>query len=127
VVALRRHLHTCLLLALCAAALLALAPTLSRMLAFAQGTSNWAEVCTPQGAKRVAVMEDGQLATQAVDHLAHCPLCALSSAPTAPPPCPVEVLAVLPELLLLPPLFWHGPRGQHAWLTAAPRGPPRLS
>lgn len=116
---------------------MALLPTLSHALAYtrASGAGGWAEVCTQQGPKRIAVDAAGQLVDTVVGtaadgaameaaHLQHCPLCALTN--DAPP-----LFTALPLALLmtaarhaLPAAFLHAPRTLHAWRSAQPRGPP---
>ena len=135
--ALRHHLRPLSWIALVAILALALLPTLSqaRAHAQAQGAGGWAEVCTPQGPKRIAVDADGKLADTVIDttaddtpsgaaHLQHCPLCALSlDLPVLPPAAP----AALPLALASdapPAAFLHAPRTLHAWRSAQPRGPP---
>lgn len=63
---------------------LALAPTISHALARAQGQVSQAEICTPQGLKRLllgdgsaAIEETGKLGTGVA--LDHCPFCGLST------------------------------------------------
>ena len=126
---LRRQLRPLTWFALAAIMALALLPTLSHALAFAKGSTVWAEVCTPQGAKLVAVTDAADetgtpVPAQAMVHLEHCPFCALSSGALGPPPA---VAAVKPLLLgrgAPPPLFLHAPRTLFAWASAQPRGPP---
>ena len=108
---------------------MALLPTLSHAMARAAGTagSGYAEVCTPQGMKLVA-LNDGETAPDsAALQLEHCPWCTAAPGDLAPPP--VRHSADLPPAgtLLLPPLFLHGPRTLHAWLLASPRAPPILA
>jgi Protein of unknown function (DUF2946) len=134
---LRLRLRPLTWLALVAILALALLPTLSHALAFVQGGSNWAEICTPQGAKRIALADDGSaLTTTDINedsralgamHLQHCPLCALSTdAPVLPPAAP----AALPLAITSaspPAAFLHAPHTLHAWRSAQPRGPPPFS
>jgi hypothetical protein len=135
--ALRHQLRPLTWIALVAILVMALLPTLSHARAHAQGqgAGGWAEVCTPQGPKRIAVDANGKLADTVIDtaedsanadavHLQHCPLCALSlDAPVLPPAAP----AALPLALTSdasPAAFLHAPRTLHAWRSAQPRGPP---
>lgn len=80
----------------------ALAPTVSRARAAAQGQTGvtWMEVCTTQGMQRVAVDEPYAPAppTVVVDH---CPLCVLSLDRQAPPVDPF----VWQGLSQAPPVF----------------------
>ncbi len=110
---------------------LALLPTLSRAMAHgAGGAASWAEICTPQGMKLVALdaldVAPGEPAApaQAGHHLDHCPYCSLAGQALGLPPAPV----VAPALVLAaghePPLFLQAPRTLHAWRSAQPRAPP---
>ena len=105
----------------------ALAPTVSRARAAAQGASGvtWMEVCTAQGMQQVAVgdSQDPAPATVVVDH---CPLCVLSLDRLAPPAAPF-VWQGLPQA---PPVVAFVP--QPLELTARPwavqsRAPPAHS
>jgi hypothetical protein len=133
----RRHLRPFAWIALVAILALAVLPTLSHALTHAasQGPGGWAEVCTQNGPKRIAVDAGGKLMDTLIEtdgnaahggaaHLQHCPLCALSvDAPVLPPAAP----AVLPLALASdapPPAFLHAPHTLHAWRNAQPRGPP---
>lgn len=118
-------------LALVAMLALALLPTLSHALAFARGGAAWAEVCTPQGMRLVAV-DAAQAAetgapVQVAGHLEHCPLCALGADLPALPPAPPVALPLPLAAADPPPLFLHAPRTLFAWRSAQPRGPPPFS
>ncbi|MFO1341053.1 MAG: DUF2946 domain-containing protein [Burkholderiaceae bacterium] len=105
---------------------LAIVPTVSRLLATAQGGSAWAEICTPQGMKPLAQQagaDEPAPGPQASLHGDHCALCGLSATPFAPPPAATPVLAAAPGRVL-PPLFGAAPRPLFAWAAAQPRGPP---
>lgn len=106
----------------------ALAPTVSRALAFAGGGSGWAEVCTPQGMQWVSA--DGQRSDSPPDgapQLDHCHFCQLAAAGAAPLPATAPVLA-LPLAGAEPPrLFLQAARTPHAWRSAQPRAPPFLA
>ena len=72
---------------------LVLLPTVSHALALAQGGKTaWAEVCTPQGMKRVALDDApgaGDITPPQGDiHLEHCPYCTLSGVNAVPPDAP---------------------------------------
>ena len=73
----------------------ALAPTVSRARAAAQGQTGvtWMEVCTTQGMQRVAVDEpDAPVPPPVV--VDHCPLCVLGLDRLAPPPQPLVWLGL---------------------------------
>ncbi len=130
VTSLHRHLRPLTWLALVAVLALALMPTLSHALTFARGdTVAWAEVCTPQGLKVVAVDgRDAEAPAAPVNiaaHLEHCPFCKLSSHDALPlPPALPAVAEPLPPGPFLPPLWLQAPRTLHAWASAQPRAPP---
>ncbi|HSI61328.1 MAG TPA: DUF2946 family protein, partial [Ideonella sp.] len=90
---LRHHLRRLSWIALLAILSLALAPTISHALASsAAGGSAWAEICTPQGTRLVA-LDDGQPPAPALSfgHLDHCPLCGLSGTALGLPPAAPSV------------------------------------
>ena len=128
----RLHQRTLTWLALVAVLAMALLPTLSHALSFARGDAGrWAEVCTPQGMRLVAVDDaagaaDATLPT-ANSHLEHCPLCALGAGAMAPPPAPLAMLWLPLAGAEPPPAFLHAPRTAFAWRSAQPRGPPSHS
>jgi hypothetical protein len=127
----RRHLRPVTWLALWAMLAMTLLPTVSHALAFARGDAGrWAEVCTPQGLRLVAVDDaagpsKGSLPT-AAGHLEHCPFCALGADAAAPPPAPLALLQ-LPPATFEPPLLLPAPATLFAWRKAQPRGPPSAS
>ncbi len=108
---------------------LALLPTLSH--ALAGRDTRWAEVCTPQGTRLVAVDAAERSASgtpmRAQAHLEHCPYCALSAPALGPPPAVPAVLPPRPLAQAVPALFLHAPRTLFAWRSAQPRGPPAFS
>lgn len=121
-----------LLLALLATLALAVLPSVSHALAFAHGgASAWAEVCTPQGMRMVAVdpeqQTDSSAPMQAAATLEHCALCALAGGASALPASGPVALPLLPNSHALPWLFLHAPHTLHAWRSAQPRGPPSIS
>ncbi|MBP6764886.1 MAG: DUF2946 domain-containing protein [Rubrivivax sp.] len=127
---LRRQLQACTWFALVAMLALALAPTVSRALALAQGGgSAWAEVCTPQGMVRVA-LDDAPRGTPAPAHaggmLDHCPFCGLAGQAAGMPPAPPVLPPVQAEQSLVPPLWLQAPHTLFAWRSAQPRGPPQV-
>lgn len=103
----------------------ALVPTVSRALAFAQG-SGWVEVCTSQGAQRIAAAI-GDADTPAPPHavLDHCPLCTLAAGTGALLPAsgaawPAMGLAQRPLVGIDEP-----PGALQVWAAALPRAPPQ--
>ena len=124
----RRHLPSLAWIALLAMLLLALLPTLSRAMAVAQGESAvWAEICTAQGMKRVALdsqTSDPAAPEAAGGHLDHCPFCSLCAQAVGMPPAPLVVRDVSATAEHVPPLFLQAPRTLFAWRRAQPRAPP---
>ncbi len=121
---LRRRLHALTWLALVGVLALALLPAVSHALAFAGVGGATAEVCTPQGLKRIALDAGEDPAPSANGHLEHCPFCKLGhDAPPLPPVPPARAQA-LPPGPWRPPLFLQAPRTLHAWASAQPRAPP---
>ncbi len=110
--------------------LAALAPTVSRWLAAAQGRHavRWPtmEVCVSRpGAPSILVLKRApDQAPPAHAKLDHCPLCTLQADGLALPPA----AAVAPQVGrlgdALPWLFLASPRPLHAWRTAQARAPP---
>lgn len=125
-------------IALLAVFALALAPTVSRLLAAHAGSASaWAEICTPQGTRWIALAADGVSADAAVDpqatppgssvdtlHLEHCPLCGLGAHAPVLPTAALTWQAPAAGRALMPPLFSQAPRPLFAWAAAQPRGPP---
>lgn len=127
VTAFRHHLSSISWLALLAMFALALVPTVSHALAQARGSTQWTEVCTPQGMRLVAI--DAQTAPEqqpAVGgHLEHCPWCGMGGASPGMPPAPPAALPPAQQpVRLVPRLFLQARQGQFAWAPAQPRGPP---
>ena len=134
----RSHLRPLTWIALVAILSLALLPSLSHAFAHFGVTGaagGWAEVCTPQGPKRIAIDADDKMVDTVVadadaltaTHLQHCPLCALQ---TDAPPLPPAAASPLPLPLASdspPAAFLHAPHTLHAWRSAQPRGPPASS
>ena len=126
---LRRRRQAFAWFALVAMLALALLPTVSRAMAFAQGGGGaWAEVCTPQGMVRVA-LDDAPGATpapaQAGSMLDHCHFCGLASQAAGMPPAPPLLPPVQTADSLVPPLWLQAPHTLFAWRSAQPRGPPQ--
>lgn len=116
-------------IALLATLSLALLPTLGKAMAFgAGGGTGWAEVCTPQGVRLVALGDEAPAEPRGVApaeaHLEHCALCFLSAQPPLLPPQPPACAPATGLSDEAPRLFLHAPRTLHAWRGASPRGPP---
>ena len=108
---------------------LALLPTLSHALAHSQGSSSrFAEVCTPQGMKQVAIDgvagEADDAPTQAAGSPEHCAYCAGSAQAAGMPPAPLQVPLLRSAALDRPAPFLKAPRTLVAWCSAQPRAPP---
>jgi hypothetical protein len=128
-------------LALAAMLALALLPTVSRALAFANGDVRWAEVCTAGGMKLAPVAAPGDIALSrgstsglhgddgpalGSSHLEHCSYCGLSGG-AAPLPATAASVITAPAGHAPPALFLQAPRTLFAWRSAQPRAPPPLA
>lgn len=124
--AFRRHLLSLTWFALLAMCVLALAPTVSHALSKARGSTQWTEVCTPQGMRLVAL--DAQTAPEQQPalggHLEHCPWCGMGGASIGLPSAPPAVVPPVQPLRFVAPLFLQARQTQFAWRPAQPRGPP---
>lgn len=121
--AVRRHRLIGARIALLAMLVLALLPTVSRAMAAIGGSPAWAEICTPQGMKRVAG-DDSQGAPAMADPVGACALCGLGSDGSAPLPQGQAAQPLALRSAEPPPLFLRAARTLHAWRSAQPRGPP---
>lgn len=110
-------------LALLAALGVAAMPTLARALAHASGTIALAEVCTPQGARLMAV-DGSERAPGAAAPLDLCALCPLAAAAHAAPPAVAAAAPANTRRHERPTLALQAPRPLFAWRAAQPRGPP---
>jgi hypothetical protein len=126
---LRAHLRSLSWLALAAMLALALLPSVSHALRFAQGDPlSLAEICTPQGMRTVLVdgaADDNMPATAAAG--ADCPYCSLCGHLAALPPASPSMLPPMVAQAAVPSLFLQAPRTLFAWASAQPRAPPVLS
>jgi len=113
---LRRQLARVMLFALVVAAL---APGVSRALAFAQvSLAPWSVVCSvPAGASNAPAHEGVHL-------IEHCAWCSLHADPLAPPPTGSSALRSPALHHAVPALALHAPRPLPAWATAQARAPP---
>jgi hypothetical protein len=107
----------------------ALLPTASRALAFANGSSSWAEICTPQGMRLLSLSVDSNgspadAPSRAGDMLDHCALCAMAGAGTAPLAMATPALPLRSAGVELPRHGLQAAFTPHAWCSAQPRGPP---
>ena len=123
----RHHRLLTAWIALVAMLAFALVPTVSRALAFGTGSSGWAEICTPQGMKRLAVVDDDGAPVQAGTHLNHCALCGLSTDGAAPLPAAPAPLRLPVGSAAGPRLFPQAAHTLPAWRRAQARAPPVLS
>jgi hypothetical protein len=115
-------------IALIAILLGALAPTISHALR-SGGSAAWVEVCTVLGAKWVTneASHPGE-STPATAHLSEdCPHCALQAHSPALPSAPQIGLISSSPQFAVPLLFLLASHPLHAWTSAQPRAPPRIS
>lgn len=106
----------------------ALAPTVSHALA-ASGSTTWAEVCTPQGMRRVSLADDSaaqpeETKSPVAGLLDHCPYCTLNHEGSAPPPALSPAILVPADSVGPPERFLSAARTAHVWCAALPRAPP---
>lgn len=103
---------------------LALAPTLSRAIAHAQGVVSWGSVCTASPPTPFGDAGDPSRAVGAAQ-LEHCPLCAVGAALFAPP-AGAQALSIDGRLGHALPGARPGEVPTRDWLVARPRGPPSV-
>ncbi len=115
----RRRLTSWVLLF--ALVLAAVAPAVSKAMAFAQGQlAPWSVVCTSPSDAPMAPADDAK------HLLEHCAWCHLQHQVLAPPPTAGVLLS--PALQdVVPALFLRAPRPLPAWATAQARAPPALT
>jgi hypothetical protein len=121
---LRRHRHPLARLAVLVLLLAALAPGVSRALAFVQGQiAPWSQVCTaPMDAAGTAMATPDGVTSH---WLEHCPLCHLASEQPAWPPAEASPVHWAPAPLRpVPPLWLHAPRPLPVWAVVRSRAPP---
>jgi len=126
---LRRRFRPLTWLALVAMLGLGLLPAVSHALAWAGGTSNWAEVCTARGQTRMVALESpaGKGDMPVAGTFEHCPYCAHAAGPVGLPPSPLathpapQVGAAARRGDRLAPATWA------PWTHAQPRAPPTLT
>lgn len=117
----RRHLRRHTWIALVAIWALALLPTLSQALASVTGERAWAEVCTAQGTRWVA-LDDAAPEPGPAGVLEHCPFCGGTPALGLPPaPAAWRLFAAAHERPIAAGLAAPKPLAR---LHAQPRGPP---
>jgi hypothetical protein len=118
--ALRLRRHLSLWLTIAAMLMAALAPTVSQAVRASDPVA-WAEVCSSTSSSA----KTGQAPVDNAAHLfEHCPYCSLHQPVLGMPPAPTALQLPLTIAEALPSLYLSGPRGQHNWDAARPRGPP---
>ena len=123
---LRRRLRLFTWIALVAMLGLGVLPAVSHALARAGGSGDWAEVCSADGLKRVAVegapVEPGGLpAAAGIDH---CPFCAPGTPAAGLPPAPLQAWLAPAAVVAAPPAVRLPPVLAAPWAAAQPRAPP---
>ena len=117
-------------IALLAMVMLALAPTVSKVIAAERIDSNLVEVCTTAGTKGLSASELGQAASAGHDqgpsslhdHGGDCPYCNLQT--TKFLSSVVQSCTTTRSVTLLPPLFYKAPKPLFAWAHSRSRAPP---
>ena len=116
--------------ALAAMVMLALAPTVSKVMAAERVDSNLVEVCTTEGTKWLSASELGQAVSAGHDqgpsslhyHGGDCPYCNLQT--TKFLSSVVQSCAITKSVALLLPLFYQAPKPLFAWAHSRSRAPP---
>jgi len=108
----------------------ALAPSISHAISASAGqTAAWAEICSVDGARFVAVGTDhaqsaeGSQSPQAQPS-AHCPFCSTHAGTFALPAAAMTLRVPITGARLLPSLFYRSPQPLFSWAAANPRAPP---
>jgi hypothetical protein len=117
-------------IALLAMVILALAPTVSKVIAAERIDSNLVEVCTTEGTKWLSASELGQAASAGHDqgpsslhdHGGDCPYCNLQT--TKFLSSVVQSCTTTRSVTLLPPFFYKAPKPLFAWAHSRSRAPP---
>jgi hypothetical protein len=110
---------------------LALGPTVSKLVAAERATINMVEVCTTEGTKWLLASELGQTVSGGHDqgpsslHGGDCPFCSLQTAKFLT--SEAQSFAATPVASLLPPLFYQAPKPLFAWAHSRSRAPPSAS
>ncbi len=120
-------------IALLAMVMLALAPTVSKVIAAERIDSNLVEVCTTEGTKWLSASELGQAASAGHDqgpsslhdHGGDCPYCNLQT--TKFLSSVVQSCVATKSVALLPSLFYQAPKPLFAWALQPARAPPHIS
>ena len=120
-------------IALLAMVMLALAPTVSKVIAAERIDSNLVEVCTTEGTKWLSASELGQAASAGHDqgpsslhdHGGDCPYCNLQT--TKFLSSVVQSCVATKSVALLPSLFYKAPKPLFAWAQSRSRAPPSAS
>jgi len=108
-----------------------LAPAWAAVINGTAGVAGWVELCSVDGAKRIAVDANGDPASpESSNHQAsgeHCPFCSLQQTPATLPPAPTPVVPQTVEHVTFPALFYAATRPSHAWAPSRSRAPPVLA
>lgn len=117
-------------IALAAMLLMALAPTVGKVVASERSSAGLVEVCTAEGMKWVAVSGVSQFDSgnqdktpiSAHDHGGDCPYCSLQTAKFLTSAS--HSFTTTPVDSLLSPLFYQAPKPLFAWAQSRARAPP---
>ena len=119
-------------IALLAIIMLALAPTVSKLITANRLNVNLVEVCTTEGTKWLSISDLVQASSANNDHVpasindhGDCYYCNLQTSkflPSVVNPCITSKLAAI-----LPPLFYQAPKPLFAWTHSRSRAPPIVS
>jgi hypothetical protein len=108
-----------------------LAPAMTRLMNAGNGES-WRAICSSVGIQWVAPTGSARLGKTAPSPSSqqmgeHCPWCSLHTLALGMPPAPPKGIPLLLLGHAVPQLFLAAPHTLHAWSSAQPRAPPRLS
>ena len=119
-------------IALLAMIMLALAPTVSKLITTNRSNVNLVEVCTTEGSKWLSISDLVQASSVNNDHVpasindhGECYYCNLQTSnflPSVVNPCITSKSAAI-----LPPLFYQAPKPLFAWTHSRSRAPPIVS
>ncbi len=107
----------------------ALAPSISSALAAQNGQRNgFDEICSTANISVGSIDKAlNKSSDQSAHATTHCPFCLPHAGNFALPPANIVCCAVAAGHDIFPPLYYQAPTLLFTWVSANPRGPPRLS
>ena len=108
-----------------------LAPAWAAVINGTQGVAGWVELCSADGAKRIAVDANGDpVSSETLNHNTsgeHCPFCHLQQTLATLPPAAAPVVPQTAAHAAFPALFYAAARTSNAWAPTRSRAPPALA